>query len=248
MSDFADHFSAAADDYARYRPTYPPALFEALARTAPARALAWDCATGNGQAAHGLARHFTRVHASDASDTQIRQARPHPNIDYHVSPAERSSLPAASVDLISVAQALHWFDLDAFYTEVRRVARPGAVIAAWTYVLLDISPGINAPVRQLHGEILGEWWPPQRRHVDNGYRDLPFPFEPLSLPAFTMTAQWTLSDLLGYLHTWSATRRYQQHHKHDPVIDITPQLRESWGPPETVREVRWPLTMLAGRV
>ena len=248
MNGFADHFSAGADDYARYRPVYPPALFDTLASLAPGRALAWDCATGNGQAAHGLAHHFQRVVASDASEHQIRQARPHPHIEYHVGAAEHSGLNDASVDLITVAQALHWFDHHAFYNEVRRVTRPGAIIAAWTYVLLDISPEINNAVRELHGEILGNWWPAERRHVDNGYRDLPFPFEAIELPTFTMTAQWTLAELLGYLHPWSATRRYQQHHERDPVEYIAPKLRQLWGSPATSREVRWPLAMLAGRL
>jgi SAM-dependent methyltransferase len=248
MNRFADHFSGAADEYARYRPVYPSSLFATLARLSPACNLAWDCATGNGQAALGLADHFQHVYASDASAEQIRKARPHSRIEYHVAPAERSGLNDASVDLITIAQALHWFDHPAFYQEVRRVARPGALIVAWTYVLLDISPQINAVVSELHGRIVGDWWPPERRHVDNGYRDLPFPFEPVSLPAFTMTAQWTLSDLLGYLHTWSATRRYQHHHGRDPVALIEPQLRDLWGPEQTRREVRWPLGILAGRI
>ncbi len=248
MNHFADHFSAASDDYARYRPVYPTSLFETLAGHAPGPGLAWDCATGNGQAALGLARHFRRVYASDASAQQIREAKTHPHIEYRVAAAEHSGLDDASVDLITVAQALHWFDHDAFYREARRVARPGALIAAWTYVLLDISPDINAAVSQLHGDILGDWWPAERRHVDNGYRDLPFPFETVDLPAFVMTARWSLNDLLGYLQTWSATRRYRQQLGHDPVGHITAQLHSFWGPAETCREVRWPLTLLAGRV
>ncbi len=247
MSRFPDHFSAGADDYARYRPRYPDALFSTLAGLAPARHLAWDCATGNGQAAAALAEHFERVIASDASASQIARGLRHERVDYLVAPAEKPGLTRHSVDLLTVAQALHWFDLPAFYAAVRDIVRPGGLIAAWTYVLLDITPQINTAVRHLHHDVLGTWWPAQRRHVDNGYRDLPFPFTPVTLPAFTMTARWTLYDLFGYLQTWSATSRYHAELGEDPVDMIRDSLYAAWGDPDLRREVRWPLRILAGR-
>ena len=245
---FKDHFSAHASAYARYRPRYPEALFAYLAALCPAHDLAWDCATGNGQAAHSLAEYFAHVVATDASADQIANAAPHARVAYQVAPAAQSPLAPHTADLVTVAQALHWLDLDAFYPEVRRVLKPGGVLAVWTYSLIQINPAVDALIERLYHDIVGAYWPPERRHVEDGYRSLPFPFEALEPPAFTMSLLWTLDDLLGYLGTWSATTRYIKTHAANPVEEIAQDLTQAWGDPAAVKPARWTLPLRVGRV
>lgn len=245
---FKDHFSQQAQDYARYRPGYPDALFRYLAESAPATDLAWDAGTGSGQAAVGLARHFRAVVATDPSASQIQNAEPAPHVDYRVEPAERSSLQDRSADLITVGQALHWFDLDAFYREVRRVARPSALVAVWTYGLMDCAPEVDRCVRRFYSEIVGPYWPPERSLVESGYRDIPFPFTPVQAPPFAMEAQWDLEELLGYLGTWSAARRFMEECGRDPRQQIAGGLGDAWGSPRMKRRIQWPLSLRLGRV
>jgi SAM-dependent methyltransferase len=224
---FKDHFSSHAEAYARSRPGYPPAVFSHLASLAQSRQLAWDCATGNGQAAIGLAQHVEKVVATDASAAQIEHAFPHDRVVYRVEPAEGTSLESASIDLITVGQALHWFDLKRFYAEVRRVLRPGGVIAAWCY---------------------GPFWPPERDQVESGYRTLPFPFERIPLPDFSMEADWTAQELIAYLGTWSATKRFETELGRDPRDEIREALMNAWGSRHGRRRIQWPLSFLAGRI
>lgn len=242
---FQDHFSGHAAAYAQYRPPYPPALFEFLADLAPGRGLAWDAATGNGQAATGLAPFFDRVVASDASRRQIGEATGGPGLVYVVMPSEETALAAGSVDLVTVGQALHWFDLGRFYGEVRRVARPAGRVAAWCYGLFEPAPEVERVFRRFY-DTVKTFWPPERRWIDEAYRTLPFPFERLAAPAFEMTVEWNLDELLGYLRTWSAVRRFAARHGHDPVDEVAFGLAAGWGPGR--RRVRWPLHLLAGRV
>jgi len=244
---FKDHFSQQAPDYARYRPNYPAALFDWLAQIAPARATAWDCGTGSGQAAVGLAAHFGRVIATDPSEKQLAHAEPHPRVDYRLASAEASPLDAASVDLIAVAQAIHWFDLDKFYAEARRVLKPGGVIAAWTYTLLDVEAGIDALLTDLYRNVVGPYWPPERRMVDDRYRSLPFPFEAIAAPAFEIRTAWSRDDLLGYLGTWSATQAYLKAKGVDPLTEFARRLAALWPDPATVKTLRWPLHLRVGR-
>lgn len=244
---FKDHFSGHADDYTRYRPTYPAALFAWLAQQAPAHALAWDCATGNGQAALGLVAHFDAVVATDASANQITSATAHPRVRYAVAPAEDSGIAAHSVDLITVGQALHWFDFPAFYAEAARVLKPGGVLAAWSYGLMQVSPAVDAAVWRLYEPIVGPCWPPERRYVEEQYRTLPFPLNEIAAPAFAMEAEWTLAQLTGYLGTWSAVQRYRQERGADPLALIADELAAAWGEAEALRHVRWPLFMRVGR-
>ncbi len=245
---FKDHFSTQARSYAAFRPTYPPALFSALAAAAPSRALAWDVATGSGQAAVALAAHFERVVGTDASAEQLRHAEAHPRVTYRAEPAEASSFAAASVDLVTVAQALHWLDLERFWDEVRRVARPGAVVAAWSYGLMRVeAPGVDGALRRLHDEVMAPYWPTERAHVDDGYASLPFPFASLSLGAFEMAARWSLDELVGYLGTWSAVARYRKARGEDPMPEVRARLAEPWGAPETKHRMVWPLALRAGR-
>ncbi len=245
---FADHFSAQAQSYRRYRPGYPERLFSWLADESPARDAVWDCATGSGQAAVTLARYFDTVYATDASAAQIGKAMPAPGVRYSVARADDSGLGTDSVDLVTVAQSLHWLDSDTFYAEVRRVGRPGALVAAWSYGLMDAGPHLNPIIRRLYTEILGAYWPAERKHVDEGYTGIPFPFPRLSPPKIEMEAEWGLARLTGYLETWSAVNRYKDIEGRDPLLMIQDDLADAWGDPGRGHVIRWPLYLLAGRI
>ncbi|MBF0192176.1 MAG: class I SAM-dependent methyltransferase [Magnetococcales bacterium] len=246
---FKDHFSTVAGHYAGNRPGYPPELFAWLAGQCTERGLAWDCGAGTGQASVELARHFERVEATDASAAQIAQATPCPGVVYRQARAEASGLVAGSVDLIVVAQALHWFDLEAFYAEVRRVLKPGGVVAAWSYGVLSVEgEGVNALVQDFYHHEVGPHWPPERCHVENGYRDLFFPFAAIPAPTFAMRALWHLDSLLGYFSSWSATAQYCKVRGIDPVALLRPRLRAIWGDADRPRWVEWPLVLRAGRL
>lgn len=243
---FKDHFSTLSELYSRHRPTYPPALFEWLAGLCRRTEHAWDCATGNGQAALNLASHFRQVTATDASEQQIAAAPEHDRIVFRTAPAEDSGLKDATVDLITVGQALHWFERDQFFREARRVTLPGAVLAAWCYELCRVGADCDAVVEGLYEGILEGFWPEERALVERGYRDIVFPGTEIEAPSFDMDAEWSADDMLGYLRTWSACKRYELQHKQDPVAKIEVLLREAWG--KGLRTVRWPLTMRVCRL
>jgi SAM-dependent methyltransferase len=243
---FKDHFSKQAADYAKFRPRYPQKLFAYLGTIAPSRQLAWDCGTGNGQAAVELASVFDRVIATDASEKQIANAQSHEPVEYRVAPAENSGIGSETIDLIMVAQALHWFDLDRFYAEARRVLKPDGVLAASTYNLLHIEPAVDEVVNRYYYEVVGPFWPPERRLVER-FADLPFPFQAIDPPKFEMTAHWNLDHLLGYLRTWSSTQRFIAARGGDPLEQITDDLRSKWGKPGQIRSVTWPLLTRIGR-
>ncbi|MFP6582215.1 MAG: class I SAM-dependent methyltransferase [Candidatus Hydrogenedentota bacterium] len=240
---FSDHFPDAAAGYRAYRPTYPDELFAYLAGIVPSRERAWDCATGNGQAALKLAPHFREVIATDGSEKQIAQAEQAENIDYRIATAEHSGLDDTSIDLITVAQALHWFDYDAFSKEVHRVLKPKGILTAWTYNLLTCDPGVDACVNHFYDKIVGPYWPFERRDVETGYRDIQFPFDTLDAPPFAMTASWTLVHLIGYLATWSAVAAYEKDKGTNPIAGITEELHELWGDPSKAKAVEWPLSV-----
>lgn len=245
---FKDHFSSHAGDYAARRPTYPPALAEALAGLAPSRGLALDCACGNGQLATLLAERFDHVVATDASAEQIRMAAPHPRIGYRVAPAEASGLEEDSVDLVTVAQAAHWLDLDAFYAEVRRIARPDALLALITYAPPIIEGPAGDRLQRFYDETLEPFGPPERRLVANRYRDLPFPFEEVTLPEFTIEMHWSLGDLVGYVETWSVKRLIEKAGDGEVLDSFFRELGEAWGDADERKRAVWPLTVRAGRV
>lgn len=247
MSEFKDHFSALAADYASFRPRYPAKLFADLAAVAPGHRLAWDCATGSGQAAEGLARHFSEVVATDASAAQIAAAHGPANVRFAVASAEASGLPDASVDLILVAQAAHWFDLPAFYAEAARVLRPGGVLALLTYTGVRVNAVLDPLLQEYHQVTVGPYWPPERAHVENDYRSLPFPWPELPFPAQEMRAEWTLDQLMGYLGTWSATARYRDQVGCDPLPALRARLLPLWGAPDQAKTVFWPLPLRIAR-
>jgi len=243
--EFKHHFSKQAADYAKFRPRYPKELFTWLGSIAPGTELAWDCATGNGQAAVELAQMFQRVVATDASEKQIANAERHPRIEYRVATAENSGFESGSADLITVAQAMHWFDLEKFYSEVRRVLKPRGVIAATAYKLATVSTAIDAVVNRYYLKIVGKYWPAERVLVEK-FEELPFPFALFETPPFEMVAEWGVDQLLGYLRTWSATQRFIAAEKRDPLTEVETELREAWG--EQPRRVMWPLTLRVGRL
>jgi SAM-dependent methyltransferase len=247
--DFSDHFGSVAASYAKFRPSYPAELFDWLASIAPARDAAWDCACGSGQASAALAERFACVIATDASAAQIGAATPHERIHYRVAPAEASGLADRSVDCVTVAQALHWLGAEELYAEVRRVARPGGVLAVWTYGIPTIDSGsVDALVRAFYTDTVGPCWPPERAIVEAGYRTLPFPFAELAAPAFAMRAEWSMAQLLGYLASWSATARYVTAHGRNPVRDVAEALAPAWGDTEATHTIEWALAVRAGRV
>lgn len=245
---FKDYFSTQSVDYARFRPDYPNELFAFISNESPNREIAWDCGTGNGQAAVALAESFRRVYATDPSSLQIESALSKQGVEYSVAPAEDSGLPDASVDCVTVAQAIHWFDFDAFYAEVRRVSRPGALLAAWGYGLNTVIPPVDQVFQRFYEDIVGSYWPPERKYIEEGYRNIDFPFAAVAAPDFVLEKRWNLFEFAGYLSTWSAVSRYRLERKTDPLDEIESELTAAWGDPETRHSVQWPLHLLAGRV
>lgn len=245
---FKDHFSAHAAVYRNARPHYDPGLSAWLAAQCAQRDHAWDAGCGNGQAAVALASHFARVTATDPSRAQIDNAQPAPRVEYRVEAAEHCSLPDASVDLVTVAQALHWFDLDAFHAQVRRVLRPGGVVAEWSYADCRIDAAVDAVKNRLYVDVLDPYWPPERRLVESGYSELAFPFERIAAPPFELSVEWDLAQFLAYLRSWSATQRYIAANAQDPVAALAQDFSLAWGDPGAARRVVWDLALRAGRV
>jgi ubiquinone/menaquinone biosynthesis C-methylase UbiE len=244
----ADHFSQVAPAYASCRPGYPDELFDYLGEQVSRHHLAWDCAAGSGQATIALARQFDRVIATDISASMLQQAPRHPAVEYRVAPADASGLADATADLVTVAQALHWLDIEAFYAEAARVLVPGGVLAVWTYgtQYLD-EPPLDRVLQRFYTEIVGPHWSPERRHVESGYRTLSFPFPELEPPALGMEQRWSLAQLLGYVGTWSASQRFRKAVGQDPVTQLARDLGPHWGDPLVRRRVRWPLSLRLGR-
>jgi len=245
---FKDHFSTQAKDYSRYRPRYPRELFQYLASLVPEHNLAWDCATGNGQAALSLAPFFDKVIATDASEKQISQARAHEKVIYQVAPAEKTAIASSSVDLITVAQALHWFDFEEFYAEVRRVAKPEGLLAVWCYAFFEGEERVNSLVMDFYSNVVGPYWPPDRKRVEETYETIPFPFERLVTPEFFIEDAWDLNEIMGYLRTWSATQRFIEKNQQDPLIDFETQMKKIWGPSDKRKAIRWKIHLKVGRI
>jgi len=244
---FKDLFSARAPDYARFRPNYPASLFAWLAARAPTRALAVDIGAGSGQAAVALAGHFDRVIAVEPSEAQLASAAVAPGVEYRRASADATGVAAASADLVTVAQAFHWFNQPAFFAEARRVTRPGGCLALWCYAVAAITPEVDALVHEVYETRLGPYWEPERRLVEDGYRSVSVPFDELEVPRFEMRLDWSLEQLVGYLGTWSPLKRYVAEHGENPIEAILPRLRGAWGLPPA-RPVVWPLFVRAFRL
>jgi ubiquinone/menaquinone biosynthesis C-methylase UbiE len=241
-------FSPIARRYARTRPAYPDALFSELASLTGGHRLAWDCATGNGQAAVGLAAHFDRVIATDISAEQVSLAARHPGIAYIAAAAEHPPLRDSSTDIVTVASAVHWFDIEAFGAQARRVIRPGGILAVWSYHVGRMEPPFDALFARFYDEILSPFFAPGARLVDDGYRTLALPGEPVATGEHPVSALWDLGRMFDFIRSWSGTDRYIRERGDDPSALIAAELASLWGPPETVRRVRWPLSIRVSRL
>ncbi|MBZ0113205.1 MAG: class I SAM-dependent methyltransferase [Thermoanaerobaculia bacterium] len=248
MEGFLDYFSSRSDDYERFRPRYPAALFETLAAESPTRSRAWDVACGSGQATAALAAQFEQVTGSDASAEQISHALPAGNIEYRVARAEEIGAQAESIDLVTVAQALHWLDQERFFAEVDRVLKPQGLLAAWGYRrVFSESPRLDELLDDFEERRVGSYWPPEREILESAYRGVEFPYPRLFTPEFRLRATWTLDEFLGYLSTWSSVRRYEASLGRDPVEEARSEFLEAWGEPERPLHFDWPMPLYVGR-
>ena len=245
MKASIDNFSTASAEYAQFRPDYPSELYEYLYSRVKNFEEAWDCGTGNGQVAIALAERFASVQASDLSANQIANATFHPKVHYSVCRAESTHFADQKFDLITVAQALHWFDFTAFNQEVRRVAKPGAIIAAWGYGLLSINTELDSEIHHFYTQTIDAYWDAERHHIDEAYAQIPFPFGALEKKNFYIEKQWNLAQVCGYLRTWSSVKKYIQQHGIDPVEAFQPQLQKHW-PENAVLSVRFPIFLQTG--
>lgn len=245
IRSFADHFSTIAARYAAYRPHYPPALIDVLVERCTRHDLAWDVGCGNGQLSAALAGRFAHVIAEDPAQAQIDAAAPDPRIEYRCAPAEASTLADASADLAVSAQAAHWFDWPKFVAEVARVARPGALVALVSYGILDLDGEAEAVVED-YRRVVQPYWPPGREHVDNGYRDLAWPWPTVAAPTIAMAEHWTRDELIGYATTWSATVKLVRAVGTAPLDAFAARLADVW-PGNEPREIRWPLALRFAR-
>lgn len=243
---FENHFSDRATEYSAHRPSYPATLAGYLSDLAPRPALAWDCGCGSGQLSVSLATRFERVVATDASREQLSEARSHPGVHYRAELAHASSLPPASTDLATAAQAAHWFRLEDYYGEIRRVGRPGSAVALISYHMMRVHDRVDRVIDRFDAKVLKSHWPAERRHVERRYRSLPFPFERIEAPRFTIRERRTLSAVLGYIETWSAVRRLVRAEGRERLDGFRKELANAWGPPEERRSVRWPLSLRVG--
>ncbi len=241
-----DTFSKLSERYAKFRPSYPREIFDFLLTLVPGRSTAWDCGTGNGQVAVQLAGYFERVFATDISRNQIKLAIQKPNILYSVAPAESTSFADASLDLITVAQAVHWFDFPEFYREADRTLRPNGILAIIGYPAPVFTPAIDELIIEYRTKIVGPFWDPERRYVDEHYRTIPFPYPDLPTPDFSADFEWDQEQVLGYLSTWSAAQHYFERMGSDPLDPIRDRLRERWGSSRT-QDVSFPMLLRVGR-
>ena len=239
-------FSGHAKEYAAFRPKYPEAFVKYISRLVRYRGVVWDCACGNGQLSFPLAEEFQLVMATDISEEQVAQAPGHKGILYTIQPAEQTDFPEGYFDMVVVGQALHWFNHGEFYKEAHRVMGPEAVFVAIGYGLMQVSPEVDKVLAHFYNDIVGPFWQPERRYIDEAYQTIPFPFEPISAPSFEMPCQWGFAQMMGYLGTWSAVKKYEAHTGINPLSLVANDFETAWGR-EEVRKVVFPLFVRAGR-
>ena len=241
-----DNFSKQAAGYAKYRPVYPQELYDFIVSNVPCKQAAWDCGTGNGQAAKELAKMFDKVYATDISQKQIENAPQRVNIFYSVQAAEQTRFAENSFDLVTAAQALHWFRFDDFYKELVRVAKPNAIFAAWTYSLLHISNEIDSLIKDHHFTTLRSYWDAERKHVDEEYQNIPFPFTKINVPVFSIEYEWTTGELEGYLNTWSGLQKFIYIQQYNPVDELMIRIKPFWK--QKKMKIRFPVHLLMGKI
>ncbi len=240
-----DNFSDQSKAYAQFRPHYPVELFDWLFSLLHKKDTAWDCGTGNGQVAGVLADHFTNVYATDISQQQINEAVKKNNIHYSVQPAEKTSFADHQFDLITVAQAIHWFQFDAFYGEAKRTLQPNGIIAVIGYGLVQTENPLQEIINHFYTKIIGPYWDAERHYIDEGLQTIPFPFEEIKTPAFTMVYKWSFEQLIGYIGTWSAVKHYAKQNQSDPVLLIKDPLQSAWGN-HTHHSFQFPILLRVG--
>jgi len=248
MATFSDNFSKHASIYAKFRPSYPYELYNYLHSLTTQHTLAWDCGTGNGQSAIHLADFYDQVFATDPSESQLKNAFAHDRVMYKVEKAEETSLADQSVNLITVAQAVHWFDFDVFYQQVNRVLKPDGIIAVWAYGVPNITPEIDKITQHFHDHVVGEFWQKENKLIQRGYLTIPFPFKEIEPPEFQINTKFKLQDLLGHLLSWSATQRYIKQHQVDPLLAVQQEFEKHWKNPAEAKSVSWKIMLRVGKV
>lgn len=246
MSEFKDHFSEASDDYRKYRPRYPESLYKWLHAQVAHPAVVWECGAGSGQATAHLAGHFHKIIATEPSAEQIKQAPPLDNVEYKVSAAETYTTEPESIDMVVVAQAIHWFDHHKFFAKVDENLKPGGLLVVWGYQLMEVNDALDPLLKEFHDVFVGDYWPKERQLLNNGYSEIEFPYAPIKTPDFKMTDEWSYAHLLGYLNTWSATKAFSRANGKNPVDLWQEKLKAAWGDKES-QKVSWPLVLYAGR-
>ena len=248
-TDMMDNFSSQAETYARYRPSYPDEMYEFIFQHVRERKTAWDCATGSGQVAQKLSLYFAKVYATDISKEQMKHAPQKSNIEYLQAPAENSALPDNAFDLITVAQAIHWFDFEGFYREVKRTAKPGALLSVIGYGMIRMDEHINPLLDRFYDEMFGTYFSENRGYINESYQGIPFPFEEIPAPAFQISYRWSIEELEGYLNSWSAVQKFKEKDGYNPVDDFVPKLQSKVGwEADEKREVVFPIFMRLGKV
>lgn len=242
-----DNFSTQSDRYAKYRPTYPSDFFEYLNSILPNKHNAWDCGTGNGQVAYELSKTFANVFATDISQSQIDNALQADNISYSVQPAEQTNFGNMQFDLIVVAQAIHWFDFEKFYTEVKRTAKENVLICVVGYSRVEISEQIDDIITDFYTNVIGSYWDKERKYIDQNYTTIPFPFTEIPTPSFVNKMNWTLKHLIGYLNTWSAVKHFIKRNGYNPIDKLQSQIEKYWHK-DDVKEVTFPLLLRIGEI
>lgn len=240
-----DFFSDQAKLYATFRPDYPAELYQFIFSHLTHKGTAWDCATGNGQVAQHLAHHFETVHATDISQKQLDSAHHADNIIYSISPAEKTTFADNQFDLITVGQALHWFNLDEFYAEATRVGKDNSILAVWGYNICAVNPEVDDLFHDFYHNVVGAYWDSARRHVEDEYAGLPFPFDQIPSPGFSIQTNWTLDQFIGYVTTWSATQKYIKIKQTSPVFLLKEKLKKYWHPDEK-KIINFPVFLKAG--